>query len=323
MNRWFRPLLLAALLVPSAAWADHPFVLPSSTSLSGNGNTVTFDAAASDHVFFFDHRPVQLDSIKVIRPDGTAGTPSNGVQGRFRSVFDVKLDEDGTWKVESVQRMITGTFKLDGEERRVGGRGPRPPADEAAAGAPRAGDQRRGGDRGEGEGQRGQDDRPAGGRGQSPGGEAGFRRQPPVAFEDIPANATDVHLTESMNTVATFVTNGAPTTTVFMPTGQGLEFDPLTHPDSLAQGETAHFRFLLDGKPAAGLKVTVVPGGDRYREDTGEMDFTTDADGVVAITWPAAGMYWLGAEAEDRNPSEKRAEARRMSYAATLEVMTP
>jgi uncharacterized GH25 family protein len=144
-----------------------------------------------------------------------------------------------------------------------------------------------------------------------------------VAFEDIPVEATDIHLTETINTTATFVTLGAPTTTVLEPAGKGLEFVPITHPNSLAAGETARFRFLIDGKPAAGLAVTVIPGGDRYREETGELDFTTDKDGVVAITWPKAGMYWVGAEAEDRNPSEKRAEARKMNYAATLEVMTP
>ena len=299
MNRWIRPILLATVLAPGAALADSPFILPSSTSLSGSNNVVTFDAAASDHLFFFDHRPVRLDSIAVTRPDGTPAEPADAVQGRFRSVFDVKLDQPGTWKVVSTDSMITGTFKENGEERRVGGRGgpprgaaARPAGEGSAATAPQA-------------------------------SQSGPRRQPPVAFKDIPANATDVHLTEVSRTTETFVTVGAPTTEVLKPAGKGLEFDPITHPNSLAAGETARFRFLIDGKPAAGLKVTVIPGGDRYREDEGAMALTTGADGVVAITWPAAGMYWVGAEAEDHNPAEKRAEARRMSCAVTLEVMTP
>ncbi len=144
-----------------------------------------------------------------------------------------------------------------------------------------------------------------------------------MALQDIPADATDIHLTETIRTTATFVTTGAPTTTVFKPTGTGLEFDPITHPNAIAAGETARFRFLIDGKPAPGLKVTVVPGGDRYRETVNAMALTTGADGVVAVTWPAAGLYWLGVEAEDKHPAEKRAETRRMSYAVTLEVMTP
>ena len=319
MSRWASPLLAAALLVPSAARADHPFILPSSTNLSGSGATVTFDAAGSDHVFFLDHRPVQLGSIKIVKPDGTPATPSNAIQGRFRSVFDVALDQEGTWKAESDQTSITGTFKLAGEERRVGGRGARPAGNAAENGQPRTDD------RAAASGAREQASRAPGGQGERAGGpgESGPRRQPPVAFEDIPAEATDIHLTETVNTTATFVTLGAPTTTAFKPAGKGLEFDPITHPNSLAAGETARFRFLIDGRPASGLKVTVIPGGDRYREESEELDFTADKDGVVAITWPSAGMYWVGAEAEDKSPSEKRAEVRKMNYAVTLEVMTP
>ncbi|WP_454883810.1 DUF4198 domain-containing protein [Sphingomonas oryzagri] len=290
---------LFALLTSSAALADHPFILPSSTSLAGDDNVVTFDAAGSDHVFFFDHRPIPLTSISVTRPDGSASGPYNGLQGRFRSVFDLKLDLQGTWKVSSQQIMITGTFRQNGEERRVA------PA--------------RGG-------------RPGGEPGRVPprtasnppsGAASGPRRQPPVPFEDLPADATEVHLIEQVNRVETFVTQGAPTTIALKPIGRGLELDPVTHPNGVVAGETARFRFLVDGKPAGGLKVSVAPGGDRYRDDVGEMTLTTDSDGVVEVRWPAAGMYWLGAEAEDNKPSEKRAESRHMNYAATFEVMTP
>jgi hypothetical protein len=309
---------LLALLVAPAARADHGFILPSSTALAGDGNVVTFDAAGSDHVFFFDHRPLQLGTIAVLRPDGSAGTPYNTLQGRFRSVFDLKLDQQGTWKVASVQTMIGGTFKLNGEERRVGSRGglPRP---QGGTGGP-------GGAGGASPDQRGGGDRPGGmadGRGLGAPGGDGPRRPPPVAFEDMPAEATDVHLIEDVRRIETFVTAGAPTTTVFTPTGKGLELDPITHPNAAAAGETARFRFLIDGKPASGLKVTVIPGGDRYRDEAGTIALTTGADGVVAIRWPAAGMYWLGVEAEDRHPAQPRAETRRMSYAATIEVMTP
>uniref|UniRef100_UPI001576338A DUF4198 domain-containing protein n=1 Tax=Sphingomonas bacterium TaxID=1895847 RepID=UPI001576338A len=159
---------------------------------------------------------------------------------------------------------------------------------------------------------------------ERPGGPPGEpRRQPPVALEDIPADATDVHLVERVGRVETFVTAGPPTTTVFRPAGRGLELEPITHPNAVVAGEMARFRFLVDGKPAAGVRVTVLAGGDRYRNDAGARVMTAGADGIVAVTWPAPGMYWLGAEAEDRAPAEKRAEVRRMSYAATLEVMTP
>ena len=145
----------------------------------------------------------------------------------------------------------------------------------------------------------------------------------PLTVADIPANATNVKLFEMAARNEVFLTAGAPTTTVFAPTGKGLEFVPVTHPDELVAGQPARFRFLIDGKPAPGLKVTVIPGGKRYRDAEGAMDLTTGADGVVSVIWPGAGMYWLNATANDAKTSAPRATERRMSYATTLEVMTP
>lgn len=145
----------------------------------------------------------------------------------------------------------------------------------------------------------------------------------PLTVADIPANATDVKLTEISGRNEIFVTAGAPTTTVFAPTGKGLEFAPVTHPDELVAGETARFRFLIDGKPAAGLKVSVIPGGKRYRDAEGGMELVTGADGVLAVKWPAAGMYWLNATTSDAKTSVPRATERRLSYTTTLEVLTP
>ncbi len=120
-----------------------------------------------------------------------------------------------------------------------------------------------------------------------------------------------------------YITADAPSTTVFTPSGVGLEFEPVTHPDSLVAGETASFRFLVDGKPVNGLKVTVVPGGKRYRNDDGGREFTTAADGTVGIDWPAAGLYWINASMTDNKPSEPKANQRRMSYVTVVEVLLP
>ena len=145
----------------------------------------------------------------------------------------------------------------------------------------------------------------------------------PLTVADIPANATDVKIAEISMRNEVFVTAGAPTTTVLATTGKGLEFAPVTHPDDLVAGERATFRFLIDGKPAPGLKVAVVASGKRYRNDEGAMALTTGADGAVHVKWPAAGMYWLNATATDAKTSTPRATERRMSYSTTLEVMTP
>ncbi|KQM67753.1 nickel uptake transporter family protein [Sphingomonas sp. Leaf17] len=145
----------------------------------------------------------------------------------------------------------------------------------------------------------------------------------PLTVADIPANATNVKLTETSSRNEVFVTAGAPTTTVLTPTGKGLEFAPVTHPDELVAGEAARFRFLIDGQPAAGLTVTVIPGGKRYRNDEGAMTLKTGADGGFSVTWPTAGMYWLNATATDAKTTTPRATERRMNYVTTLEVLTP
>jgi len=79
--------------------------------------------------------------------------------------------------------------------------------------------------------------------------------------------------------------------------------------------------FLLDGKPAADVEIRVIPGGNRYRDELGEIKATTDAAGKVSITWPEAGMYWLEAELTTDKGVSKPASQRRASYSATLEVL--
>ncbi len=145
----------------------------------------------------------------------------------------------------------------------------------------------------------------------------------PLTIDDIPADATEVKVAETVSRNEIFVTAGEPTKTVFAPTGKGLEIDPITHPDELVAGEAARFRFLIDGKPAAGIKATLVPGGKRYRNAEGATDVTADAQGVVTLNWPTAGMYWLNATATDGKTSNPKATERRLSYTTTLEVMTP
>ncbi len=273
-------LAAAALLaIPGLASAHRMWLLPSGTIFSGTDSWVTVDSAVSNDLFYADHQPGRIEMVKVWQPDGTPGRIQNGATGRYRSVFDVQLDKPGTWKIGSEMSGIMGSFKVDGVEKRVGGRG-------------------------------------------GPPGPNGVR-QPPLTVADIPANATDVTLTETSARNEIFVTAGEPTRTVLKPTGKGLEIDPVTHPDELVAGETAKFRFLVDGKPAPNLKVTIVPGGKRYRDAEGAKEVTTDAQGVLSYAWPAAGMYWLNATATDDKATAPRATQRRMSYTTTLEVMTP
>lgn len=47
----------------------------------------------------------------------------------------------------------------------------------------------------------------------------------------------------------------------------------------------------------------------------------TDAQGQFSVTWPTAGMYWLDVSSKDDKTTVPLAKERRLTYAATLEVM--
>jgi hypothetical protein len=147
--------------------------------------------------------------------------------------------------------------------------------------------------------------------------------EPAALLAAIPAGSTKVRLVEVVNGNELFITLGAPSTTVLKPEGRGLEMQPLTHPADLVTGEEAVFRFLVDGRPVAGLAVELVPGGARYRNSPGGSTMTTDADGMVRIRWTAPGLYWLHASAEDKQTAVAGATARRLGYSTTLEVLLP
>lgn len=136
----------------------------------------------------------------------------------------------------------------------------------------------------------------------------------------IPAGAAKLEVAQMQRRVETFVTVGTPS--ALAPIGKGLELVPLRHPNDLYAGETAKFRFLLDGKPAKDLEIEIIAGGTRYRDAPDAMVLHTDANGEVAVRWPAAGLYWLDAGIEDEAATVPNLRKRRASYDATFEVLT-
>lgn len=269
----FRKLAIAAMLtglVATPTLAHRQWLHPSATVVSGDKAWVTVDAAVSNDLFYFDHMPMRLDNVKVWQPDGSEGKLQNASTGRYRSVFDVELNQQGTWKIGTSMAGILGSYKQGGEQKRL-------PRGAAAADLAKL----------------------------------------------IPADATDVQISEMSSRNETFVTVGKPTTTVLKPTGKGLEVEWLTHPNDLVSGEAAKLRFLADGKPAAGIEVEVVPGGVRYRDKPNDRTLKTDANGVLTLDFPAPGMYWLEAQLQDSKTSVPGATQRRLVYIATLEVLAP
>lgn len=258
---------LAAAL-PLGAQAHRAWLLPSSTVLSGPEPWVTVDAAVSNDLFYFEHQPMRLDGLVITAPDGRAAKPENASTGRYRSTFDLKLEQQGTYRVAVVNDLLMASFKAGGENRRLRGTA------------------------------------------------ESLTRQ-------IPADAQELSVTQNIGRTETYVSVGKPSDTVFKPSGRGIELVPVTHPNDLVVGDAATFRFLQDGKPAAGLAVSVVPGGIRFRSELGEQALTTDAQGEVKVTWKAPGSYWIGVTPPRPAPAGGGGDAAGADVAAPMGAPRP
>ncbi|MGX9720819.1 DUF4198 domain-containing protein [Stenotrophomonas acidaminiphila] len=280
-----RTTLLAALIaaaLPFSAVAHKQWLLPSSTVVAGNDVWVTVDAAVSNQLYYPDHVAMRLDNVTIATPDGSVLQPQNPATGKYRSVFDVPLAQEGTYRIANVNRGLSARWDT--------------PESLAAA----------------------RDKPAAGGMG---GARGGFLRNatPEDLATKIPKDAQNLVVTEGMGRVETFITKGEPSSVAAI--GKGLELVPVTHPNDLFAGEEATFKLMVDGKPASGLEVEIVRGATRYRNAQDEIKATTGTDGSFTVTWPEAGMYWLEASTTDDKASAPQASQRRLSYVATLEVL--
>lgn len=262
---------VAAAMVSTSAHAHRAWLEPSATVLSGEEAVITVDAAISNTLFHPDHVAMSVDGIEVTGPNGEPVDIMNAAKGRYRSVFDVELAQQGTYKIASASGGLRAFWRdEEGNRQMWPGRGQQ--ADESE-------------------------------------------------FADaVPADADDLRVSRGWRRIETFVTVGMPTEEALQPTNQGLELVPVTHPNDLYATETATFTLLIDGEPATGAEVEVVPGGMRYRNSQEAMTMTANAQGEIEITWPQAGMYFLEASYRDDKAAEP-ATVRTGSYSGTFEVL--
>ncbi len=148
-----------------------------------------------------------------------------------------------------------------------------------------------------------------------------WRGNPADFTTQVPNDAAELNVSQGASRVETFVTNGNPNDTALKPSGQGLEMQPITHPNDLFAGEEAKFRLLIDGKPAANVDIEIVRGETRYRNAQDEIKLKSGANGEFSVTWPEPGMYWLETSTEDDRTSVPQATQRRLGYVATVEVL--
>jgi len=291
--------LLAPLGLVQTAQAARSWIVPSQTVLSKATRWVSFEAARSNFLFNPNRGAIPVEQIGVTGPDGQPRELINAFNGRLRSGFELELTEPGTYRIEQIP---------------------------AAPGAPQAG---RGG----------QAPAQQGGSQAAPQtptaptyfgsylGEDGQRVRWRGTLEELQAQdlASKPEFTLSergRSRLVTFVTLGEPSDTVLKPEGTGLELDfERTHPNDVYADETASFRVLAEGEPAANAKVTVVREGDRYRDEEGAIVLYTDAEGWVTIDWPEAGRYHVQAQASSKGLLHGVPSTKSSSYAVILEVL--
>ncbi|MGV8959620.1 MAG: DUF4198 domain-containing protein [Stenotrophomonas sp.] len=264
-----RSLVLAAaiaVILPFTASAHKAWLLPSQTVIAGANPWITVDAAVSNDLFYFNHVPLRTEGLVITAPDGSTVQPQNSATGKYRTVFDVELNQTGTYRIATVNNGLSASWEQDGKPKR-------------------------------------------------------WRGNAATFASEVPKNAKNLQVSQSVGRIETFVTNGKPNDTALKPTGEGIELIASGHPNDLFAGEQARFRVLVDGKPAAGVAFEITRGGTRYRNAQHEIKVSTDANGEFAVIWPEAGMYWLEAGSEDTKTSIAQASKRRLSYVATLEVL--
>lgn len=125
LKRIVKPLLFASLVTGTLSVQAHRlWILPDVTVLSGDEPAVSFDAAVSNSIFNYDHVALRADAIHISAPDGTEVEPENAAKGKLRTVFDLSMTQEGTYRVYLTMQGMNAFWKdADGKRHMFPGRG--------------------------------------------------------------------------------------------------------------------------------------------------------------------------------------------------------
>lgn len=111
-------LLMSLALAGSAALAHRTWLIPSASMLDGKEPWVSIDAAVSENLFEFDTVALQIDTVTVVSPDGSAAPAENRTAARRRASFDVRLTQVGTYRISAFNENHVASYKIGGETKR-------------------------------------------------------------------------------------------------------------------------------------------------------------------------------------------------------------
>ena len=109
--------LTLAALIPMASQAHKAWLLPSAT-VSTVDQWITLDAAVSNDLFYFNHVPLRANGLTVIAPDGSQLKPQNQATGKYRTTFDLHLQQNGTYRIAVVNRGLNANYEENGQMKR-------------------------------------------------------------------------------------------------------------------------------------------------------------------------------------------------------------
>ena len=113
LKRWGKKAALATVMTLggiSLAQAHPMWLLPHEYNLSGEKpEWVTVDASAS-HTIFSPDKALGLDNLSIYTPEGGKQRLGSYFKGQRRSVFDLEIDQPGTWKLHLQRPAVYFTF---------------------------------------------------------------------------------------------------------------------------------------------------------------------------------------------------------------------
>ena len=118
MKRSVLALVLSLAVIPFTAAAHKAWLLPSQTVMAGTDPWITVDAAVSNDLFYFNHVPMPLERLAITAPDGSKVDAQNDATGKYRSVFDVQLKQQGTYRIAMVNSGLSASWEEDGKPKR-------------------------------------------------------------------------------------------------------------------------------------------------------------------------------------------------------------
>jgi hypothetical protein len=121
-SKMLKQIAIAVVLAGAAcaAQAHRPWMIPNTGTIESDRGEAwaTIDAAISEGLFETDYMPQKLDGLTVTGPDGATAPAPAAIIGKHRSTVDIRLPQDGTYRVTLAAVNVMGSYKLNGETKR-------------------------------------------------------------------------------------------------------------------------------------------------------------------------------------------------------------